>query len=93
MIGEKTKMDVRVTVLGHLQRGGSPGAYDRILATRFGAAAVDLIANGKFGQMVSLRGPRIVAVPIEEAIKGRKMVDSEGELVKGTEGLGVSFGR
>ncbi len=92
-IGRQTKMDVRVTVLGHLQRGGSPTPFDRLLATRFGVAAVDLIAEGKFGQMVSLRTPHIVSVPLEEAIKGRKMVDPDGELVRCSEALGISFGR
>jgi len=89
----QTGMDVRVTVLGHLQRGGSPTPFDRLLATRFGVAAVNLIAAGKFGQMVSLRSPQIVSVPLEEAIKGRKMVDPDGEIVRSAEAIGVSFGR
>jgi len=89
----QTGLDVRVTVLGHLQRGGSPTPFDRLLATRFGVAAVNLIAEGKFGQMVSLRSPSIVAVPLEDAIKGRKMVDPDGEMVRSAEAIGVSFGR
>ncbi len=89
----QTGLDVRVTVLGHLQRGGSPTPFDRLLATRFGVAAVNLIAEGQFGRMVSLRAPHIVSVPLEEAIKGRKMVDPDGELVRGAEAMGVSFGR
>jgi len=92
-IGRQTGIDVRVTVLGHLQRGGSPTPFDRLLATRFGIAAVSLIAEGKFGQMVSLRVPHIVAVPLEDAIKGRKMVDPDGEMVRSAEAMGVSFGR
>lgn len=92
-VSQQTKMDVRVTVLGHLQRGGSPTPFDRLLATRFGVAAVDLISEGKFGQMVSLRTPHIVSVPLEDAIKGRKMVDPDGEMVRSTEALGISFGR
>jgi phosphofructokinase-like protein len=89
----QTGLDVRVTVLGHLQRGGSPTPFDRLLATRFGVAAVNLIAEGKFGQMVSLRSPHIVAVPLEDAIKGRKMVDPDGGMVRSAEAIGVSFGR
>jgi 6-phosphofructokinase 1 len=89
----QTGLDVRVTVLGHLQRGGSPTPFDRLLATRFGVAAVNLIAEGKFGRMVSLRAPHIVSVPLEEAIKGRKMVDPDGEMVRSAEAMGVSFGR
>jgi 6-phosphofructokinase 1 len=92
-ITRQTEMDVRVTVLGHLQRGGSPTPFDRLLATRFGVAAVNLIAEGKFGRMVSLRSPHIVSVPLEEAIKGRKMVDPDGEIVRSAESMGVSFGR
>jgi 6-phosphofructokinase 1 len=93
IIGQQTQMDVRVTVLGHLQRGGSPTPFDRLLATRFGVAAVNLIAEGKFGQMVGLRTPHIVAIPLEEATKGRKMVDPDGELVRSIEAMGISFGR
>jgi ATP-dependent phosphofructokinase / diphosphate-dependent phosphofructokinase len=89
----QTGLDVRVTVLGHLQRGGSPTPFDRLLATRFGVAAVNLIAEGKLGQMVSLRSPHIVSVPLEDAIKGRKMVDPDGEMVRSAEAIGVSFGR
>jgi 6-phosphofructokinase len=68
---ELTGWETRVTVLGHVQRGGSPVAADRIVATRFGAAATDLIAGGGFGQMVALRGDRIGAVPLAEAAKVR----------------------
>lgn len=70
-----TGFETRVIVLGHLQRGGTPTAYDRILATRFGIAAVDLVANRQFGQMVSLRGQEIVAVPLKEAVARLKPVD------------------
>jgi 6-phosphofructokinase 1 len=70
-----TGFETRVIVLGHLQRGGSPTAYDRILATRFGVAAVDLVINGQFGQMVGLRGNEIVPVPLGEAVARLKPVD------------------
>lgn len=88
-----TGIETRVTVLGHLQRGGSPCSFDRILATRYGAAAVELIAQKKYGQMVSYQPPAITSVPLEKAISNLKLVDPEGELVKTAEGMGVSFGR
>ncbi|MFA7563498.1 MAG: ATP-dependent 6-phosphofructokinase [Methanoculleus sp.] len=70
-------MEVRVTVLGHTQRGGSPTAHDRVLATRFGVAAADLIRDKDFGKMVALRGNDIVAVPLEEAVADLKTVDMD----------------
>jgi 6-phosphofructokinase 1 len=70
-------VETRVVVLGHLQRGGPPTAFDRILATRFGVAAIDLVHEGKFGQMVALRGNKIVSVPLKEVIGKRKTVDLE----------------
>ncbi|MBP1661146.1 MAG: 6-phosphofructokinase, partial [Candidatus Aminicenantes bacterium] len=73
----RTAIDTRVTVLGHVQRGGSPTAFDRILATRFGIAAIDLVKEEKFGFMVGLRGKRIVPVPLEEALAEPKTVDAE----------------
>ncbi len=92
-IGNRTGIETRVTVLGHLQRGGSPCPFDRLLATRYGAAAVELIANKKFGEMVSYQPPDITSVPLETAISALRLVDPEGELVKIAEGMGVSFGR
>jgi 6-phosphofructokinase 1 len=92
-ISKRTGVETRVTVLGHLQRGGSPCPYDRLLATRYGAAAVELIAQKKFGQMVSYQPPDIRSVPLEKAISSLKLVDPDGELVKAAEGMGVSFGR
>ena len=77
MIEERTGYETRVTVLGHIQRGGSPTAFDRILGTRFGIKAVELVLEGKFGQMVSLQGNRIVAVPIEQGTGVLKTVDPE----------------
>ncbi len=92
-IAQRTGFDVRVTVLGHLQRGGSPDSFDRLLATRYGAAAVELIAQKRFGNMVSWQPPDISSVPIESAIDKLRLVDPEGELVRMAEGIGVSFGR
>jgi phosphofructokinase-like protein len=84
--------EVRVSVLGHIQRGGSPTPFDRILATRFGVAAVDLIADGGFGKMVCLRGERIEAVDIAQAIGKLKTVDPNGQLVQMAKAIGISFG-
>lgn len=84
--------ETRVTVLGHLQRGGSPTAYDRILGTRFGVKAVDLLATEQYAHMVALKGTEIQAVPLESAIKQLKRVDPNGELVQSAESVGISFG-
>src|ERR1700731_2256599 len=84
--------EVRISVLGHIQRGGSPTPFDRILATRFGVAAVDLIAEGGFGKMVCLRNERIEAVDIAQAIGKLKTVDPAGQLVQMAKAIGISFG-
>ena len=72
-----TGFETRVSVLGHIQRGGSPTAFDRVLGTRFGVKAVELIINKKFGQMVALAGNKIIDVPLAEAVKALKTVDME----------------
>jgi len=77
MIEKKTGFETRVTVLGHIQRGGSPTAFDRVLGTRFGVKAVELVKEGKFGEMVSLQGNKIVSVPIERAVGKLKTVDMD----------------
>ncbi|MBV8387708.1 MAG: 6-phosphofructokinase [Acidimicrobiia bacterium] len=76
-IEKRTGFDTRVTILGHVQRGGTPTAFDRILATRFGIAAIDAAHDGAFGQMVALQGGEIVRVPIAEAVGQLKTVDKE----------------
>jgi len=86
------RREVRVSVLGHIQRGGSPSSFDRILATRFGVAAVDLVARGEFGKMVCLRNARIESVNIADAIHKLKTVDPQGELVQVARAVGISFG-
>ena len=86
------RREVRVSVLGHIQRGGSPSSFDRILATRFGVAAVDLVARGEFGKMVCLRNARIESVNIADAIHKLKTVDPNGELVQVARAVGISFG-
>ena len=76
-IRERTGFDTRTVVLGHVQRGGSPNAYDRILATRFGSRAAELVAEGRFGRMVALRGDEIVDIPIAEGVARLKAVPAE----------------
>ncbi|MBI1992461.1 MAG: 6-phosphofructokinase [Candidatus Omnitrophica bacterium] len=77
LIEQRTGYETRVTVLGHLQRGGSPTAFDRVLGTRFGVKAVELVVEGQFGYMVSLQGNRIVGVPIEQGTGTLKTVDMD----------------
>ncbi|MBI4510526.1 MAG: ATP-dependent 6-phosphofructokinase [Deltaproteobacteria bacterium] len=84
--------DVRVTVLGHVQRGGTPTAFDRLLGTRYGTGAVDLVAEGKIGQIVALRGNTITSVPIKDACGQLKLVDPRGELARVARHTGVELG-
>jgi 6-phosphofructokinase 1 len=86
-------MEVRVVVLGHVQRGGSPSPFDRILSSRFGVKAVELIDQGAFGKMVALQGRSVVAVDIDEAVGNLNLVDPEGELIRTAEALGIMTGR
>jgi ATP-dependent phosphofructokinase / diphosphate-dependent phosphofructokinase len=91
-IEELTGKETRVTILGHLQRGGSPTPYDRILATKFGAFAIELVANKKFGRMVALKGNEIKNVKIEDAISRQKLVKPDDQAVFVAKALGISFG-
>ena len=91
-VSRGAKKDVRVSVLGHIQRGGSPTPFDRILATRFGVAAVELIAEGGFGKMVCLHKAEIDAVSIADAIGQLKTVDPHGQIVNTARAIGISFG-
>lgn len=84
--------EIRETVLGHVQRGGSPLAFDRILASLFGVHAFELAVEGKFGRMVSYRNNAITSVPLDEAIKDPSHVDKNSYIVKAAKGLGISFG-
>jgi phosphofructokinase-like protein len=76
-IEARTGYESRMTILGHVQRGGTPLAYDRVLGTRFGVEAVDAVTDGDFGKMVALRGPQIVRVDLAEALAEPKLVDPE----------------
>jgi phosphofructokinase-like protein len=84
--------EVRVTVLGHVQRGGSPSAFDRVLATRFGVRAALCCARGESGRMVALRGQEIITVPIARALRKPKLVPSRGELVQTARRVGIELG-
>lgn len=75
ILEKETGYETRVTVLGHIQRGGTPSAFDRVLATRFGVKAVELVLKGAFGKMVALRGNEIVSVPLKDAVGTLKTVD------------------
>jgi ATP-dependent phosphofructokinase / diphosphate-dependent phosphofructokinase len=79
-------------ILGHLQRGGSPTAYDRVLATQFGVKSVELVLEGKFGHMVAYRHPDIISVPIASAIEEYNYVKLDSALVHTARGVGISLG-
>ncbi|MCL2120869.1 MAG: 6-phosphofructokinase [Clostridiales bacterium] len=87
-----TGHESRTTVLGHLQRGGTPSAMDRILTTRLGVKAMDIAVNGPYEQMVSLKGSEIVTVPIDDAIDSLKTVKPDSEIVYAAKAVGICFG-
>ena len=89
---ELVEADMRVTVLGHIQRGGSPSAFDRVLATRYGVAAAGLVARREFGKMVALRGHDIVAVDVRDAVSVPKLVDPNAQILQHARDVGVCFG-
>ena len=86
-----TGKESRCVVLGHLQRGGSPNAFDRMLGTNFGACAVRALANGQTGKMVALQAGTVVTVPLADAIANIKNVSIEGQLVRTARDIGISF--
>jgi phosphofructokinase-like protein len=87
-----TKKESRYVVLGHLQRGGSPLSYDRVLATRFGAFAVELLMRREFGVMTALRSPDVVAVPFERVVGRTRNVPPNSDIVRTARSVGISFG-
>jgi len=91
-IQQRTGKETRVCVLGHLQRGGAPTSFDRLLCTRFGTRAVQLVAEEKYGQMVALQPPDIVAVKLSAAIGRLRTVPPNGDIVQTARALGISFG-
>jgi len=91
-IQDKTGFETRDTILGYIQRGGSPSPMDRILATRYGAHAVELIADGKFGVMVNLTGDQVTSVPLTEVYNKTKLVPRDHSLIDKARKLGICFG-
>lgn len=83
---------IRTTILGHIQRGGTPVAFDRILATSMGVKAFEMVRDGEFGQMVSFHNNNIESVPLTEAVKENKVVEPDHYLVKVARSIGISFG-
>lgn len=91
-IEEKTGQEIRVTIPGHTQRGGSPCPYDRVLSSRFGAAAAQMIMEKDYGKMVGIRHDELVRIPLEEVAGKLKMVDPDSSIIKEAKALGISFG-
>jgi 6-phosphofructokinase 1 len=91
-VAKRLDREVRALVLGHLQRGGSPTPFDRVLATQFGAHAVRLIHDGRFGEMVCYRPPEIESVPIADAIRQLATIDPKSSAVQAARALGIGFG-
>lgn len=91
-VESRTGKETRVCVLGHLQRGGAPTALDRILGTRFGVQAVQLIADGQFGRMVSYHNYETLSVPIADAVHRLRRVDPRGQMVATARAVGITFG-
>ncbi len=91
-IKEKTGQEIRITVPGHTQRGGTPCPYDRVLSTRLGAAAGNLILKGEFGYMVGIINGETKKVPLEEVAGKLKMLEPDSKIIKEVKGIGISFG-
>jgi 6-phosphofructokinase 1 len=91
-IERRLHREARLCVLGHLQRGGTPTTFDRVLATQFGAHAVRLVVEGRFGEMICSRPPEMTSVPIAEAVHRVRQVDPHGPAVQAARALGISFG-
>jgi 6-phosphofructokinase 1 len=91
-IEQRTGKETRYVVLGHLQRGGAPTSFDRILATRFGARAVELIMEGQFGTMVAFHPPDIVAVPLEKVVGRTRNVPLDFDVIRTARAMGISLG-
>ena len=91
-IEEKTGQEIRVTIPGHTQRGGSPCPYDRVLSTRFGAAAAQMIMERDYGKLVGIKNGEIVRIPLEEVAGKLKTVDPNASIIKEEKAVGISFG-
>ncbi|MBD3336702.1 MAG: ATP-dependent 6-phosphofructokinase [Candidatus Eisenbacteria bacterium] len=88
----RMETEIRVTVLGHLQRGGTPTAFDRVLATRFGVAAAEAVERGEWGVMTALKSTEVRCVPLAEAVAELRRVDPASEIVRAARSVGTSFG-
>lgn len=91
-ISEKTGQEIRVTVPGHMQRGGEPSPYDRVIATRLGAEAAELIRRGEYGYMVALNNDKIEKIPLADIAGKLKMVDPQSDIIREAKSVGISFG-
>jgi len=92
-LSDRIDLEVRCTVLGHIQRGGTPLSFDRVLGTRFGAHAVEAAAEGKFGNMVALQAHDIVLVPLKGLAGIVRQVPSDSQLIHTAESIGICLGR
>ena len=92
-ISRRMRVETRVVVLGHVQRGGTPSPFDRILGSRFGIKAVELIEQGRYGRMVSLQGRHVFDVDIADAVDSLNRVAPDGDLARSAEALGITLGR
>jgi 6-phosphofructokinase 1 len=91
-IEEATGHETRTVVMGHLQRGGVPTPFDRVLATRLGTRAVDMVENGTFGYMVGVKGSSLVEVPLEEVARGPRSIPLDDPLIRSARSVGTCFG-
>ena len=96
MLGEQlenmTGLETRAVVMGHLQRGGTPSAYDRVLATQLGTKATEMINDKKFGYMVGINRNQLVEVSLEEVAKGPRLISADNLLVRSAQSVGTCFG-
>ena len=93
VVEERLGEDTRVTILGHVQRGGTPCAFDRIIATQFGHHALKLLANEEYNRLVVMQKGALTSVPIEEVADKQRLVDAHDPLKEACESIGVSFGQ
>jgi len=91
-LAKESSKETRSVVLGHLQRGGTPTSFDRVLATRFGAKAVELVLRGEFGSMVAFDPPHIIARRLEEVVGKTKKVPMDFDLLQAAKAMGITFG-
>ncbi len=91
-ISQRTKLETRATILGHVQRGGMPCSYDRVLATRFGHAVVELITDGKLGELVVMQDGRLRSVPITAVAEKQRLVPPDHPLITAARAIGTCFG-